>query len=311
HLILPSPAFAWLATLVDFPQDRILLQYEGTATRWDQNHWRALLDDPILMAPRMILNHWLWSLAGRLTTASHLAIGSHAVANLRSLGYTKVFQATNVTNFSPKDQQKSFTWPDGFDDPHQCRIGYIGHCFPVKGIDDLLPAFAQACGQNPNLRLLLALSGDGHPQRVHRWLHRLRLHHKVALLGLIPVQQWLEQLDALVLPYRSAVTTTLFPSLMLEADRASCPLITTAVPEWEEILLTTAPHLTIVPPRNVSALAQAMAAVRQRHSHHPVSFLNLPSQETRLVHMQTIYRHLAGLEDTVRTDNPCSPTERS
>ncbi|MBF0419415.1 MAG: glycosyltransferase [Magnetococcales bacterium] len=295
HLVLPSPAFSWLVWLVDFPQERILIQYEGAVTRWDQTHRQALWDDPGMLAPRMIINHYCWSLAGRWLTASHLAIGSHAATALKSLGYDKVSTAANLTLFAPEDHAPQLELPVDFDNETITLVGYIGHCFAVKGVDDLLAAFARAANQTSHLRLLLALSGDGNATRIRKAIQHFHIGDKVAILGLVPTQRLLERLDVLVLPYRAALTTTLFPSLLLEADSVGCPVITTAIPEWQDILTPPPPHVTVLPPRDIPALAQALMKVTRRNGQCYGSFLHLPPQEERLEHMRTIYRNLSGM----------------
>lgn len=298
HLVLPSPAFSWLAWIVDFPQERILIQYEGMVTRWDHAHRQAVWDDPWMLAPRMIINHHFWSLAGKRLATSHLAIGSHAAETLKSLGYEKVATAANLTLFSPEDHGPPLKLPVGFANETITLLGYIGHCFPVKGVDDLLAAFALAARQADHLRMLLALSGDGDQEKIRQTIQHLHIGDKVAILGLVPVQRLLERLDILILPYRSAISTTLFPSLLLEADSMGCPVITTTVPEWREIFLEKAPHLTLLPPRDVASLAKAFVKVTRRNSQNHGTFLTLPSQEERLEHLRSIYRQLSGMTGT-------------
>ena len=47
---------------------------------------------------------------------------------------------------------------------------------------------------------------------------------RILITGTVPVGTVLGRLDALVLPYRMILSTTMVPSLLLEADLARCPV---------------------------------------------------------------------------------------
>ncbi len=287
HLVLPSPSFAWLAAFVDFPKQRILLQYEGMATRLDAEHLRAFRQDPLLLAPRLLLNHHIWSLFGRFLPVSHLGIGEGAKNGLQRLGFPRVFAAVNLDDLevgAEPNREPGDPLPPG-----RRHLGYIGHPFAVKGVPDLLAAFARAVRKNPALHLLLAISGEGQRQTCERHIERLGLSESVRLTGLVDVGSVLKRLDALVLPYRSAITTTLYPSLILEAAAMGCPLVTTDIPEWSDIFVRDDPRLHIVPPGDVTALAGTLAALPARGERPTGSYLRLPGHEQRVDRFLAIY----------------------
>lgn len=273
HILLPSPAFSWLTFCINFPKNRILIQYEGLTTRLDSEHIQAFWEDPWMMLPRMVLNNRIWSRLGRSMPTSHLGVGMASVNHLKSLGYQRVFEGSNVSHFTQEDQQESLNLPKDFNHPKQILLAYVGHTFPVKGVDDLLKAFSLAIQRQPHLRLIVALSADGNQKQVCHRLKQLNLApHQVYVTGLVPVGTLLKRIDGLVLPYRSSLTTTLYPSLILEAHAAQCPLITTTIAAWRTIFDPNSSSLSLTPPRNTKQLAKVLTQWPSRHNRewHPI-----------------------------------------
>ena len=87
--------------------------------------------------------------------------------------------------------------------PGRPRIGYAGFLEPLKGIDELVVAFAQVLPAHPEARLLVA--GDGPERdRLLELARSLGAGDRVTLLGFIdPVAPLLAKLDVFVSPSHS------------------------------------------------------------------------------------------------------------
>jgi glycosyltransferase involved in cell wall biosynthesis len=287
HLVVPSPAFLPILRLLPFPADRTILQCEGPCTQVDREHLKALLEDPALIAPRLILNNRAWMWAGPRSECAHIAPHPAIAAQLRQIGERKIFEIPNSSFLLPEGDGDAPRLPGsatpqaipGDDDSIWCA--YVGHAHPVKGVDDLLEAFAEAATRRPELRLLMALSGDGDAARILRSIAAHGLEERVRLVGLVSIPELLDRVDLLVLPYRSAITTTLYPSLLLEADSARCPVLVAAIPELVPVLDTDSGGVRVFPPRSIQALAHALATTPARSRCGRRSFLLLPTARER------------------------------
>jgi glycosyltransferase involved in cell wall biosynthesis len=133
-------------------------------------------------------------------------------------------------------------------------IGYIGHFNDVKGVDVLVKAFAQLVARQPDAHLVLAWSGQGNPEPVRAPLAGLDDH--VTWLGKVHVGTFLCALDALALPYRCTAGQGAYPSLVIEALHAGCPLVTSRLPLLEELLGPTETALLCAPERPAALAAQ-------------------------------------------------------
>lgn len=293
HIVLPSPAFLPLVRLVPFPLARTVVSYEGPCTGLDREHLHAFLDDPRLMLPRLVLNNRAWVRGGPVRHATHVATHPFIARQLRRAGARTVHEIPNVSTLSRDEASQGITPLPGRE-PGSIMCAYVGHTHPVKGIFDLLAAFAHAVPKRPELRLLLALSADGDAEKVAEQVERLGISDRVTRLGLVDVRHVLERVDALVLPYRSAITTTLYPSLLLEAAGAGCPLILSRLPALESAVAYDSPSVHPVRPRSVASLTQALLSLPPRLATRRDPFLLLPPVEERVEAMMRVYSRVAG-----------------
>ncbi len=279
HLVVPTPAFAVAALVAPTTPRRVLVQYEGLPTAFDGEHLRAFRDDPLLLAPRLVLNHGAWARAARRTSCAHLATSPSLARWLRARGFEDVVEAPNVAQLSPED---GAPLPPGLVEADDLAVAYVGHCHRLKGVDDLVAAFALAAPRRPELRLVLALSPDGDRARVERRVEALpaMIRARVRVAGIVPVASLLRRVDALALPYRTLVTTTVYPSLLLEADALGCPVVVSDVEGLRDAFAPASERLAIVPPRDVRALADALVALPRRAAGRPV--LSLPPVPERV-----------------------------
>ncbi|GEM_PF-6583799 len=292
HLVLPTPAFSFLALLIPTRRSRVLVQSEGLPTSFDAEHRKDLRDDPAFMLPRLILNHGFWVVWARRFRLAHLVTAPPYAAWLRQHGFEDV---TSIGNFAEPDLEPESPQPLHPFGESATVLAFIGHAHRVKGLEDLIEAFAQAQPGRPDLALVIALSSDGDANRIQARVLAMEepARSRVFLTGLVPVQRMLRVVDALVLPYRSLTSTTLYPSLILEADQAHCPLVVSRLPYLETLLPAEGPGLDWVPPRDPAALARVIRHLpRRRNRPMSSSLLDLPDADARVDLLIQTYQRL-------------------
>lgn len=284
HLVLPSPAMCAVARLVSLPSERIVLQYEAAPARFDGAHLRHFIEEPFLFAPRLLLNHRFWARLGRSLRSHHLATYGALAQDLGDLGLGPVETIANFSSIREGDLDE--TVPELGEGRW---VGYIGHAHRVKGVEDLLRAFSRAACRRSDLRLFLALSADGRPDRIANMAMSSRFSERILVRRLVPVGAILRSLDALVLPYRSMMTTTMYPSLLLEAHGEHCPVVVSRVPELLPVLDERSRSLYTFAPCDIDALADTLTSIPPRNSVPFESFLRLPSESERIAALLAVY----------------------
>lgn len=134
-------------------------------------------------------------------------------------------------------------------------VGVVGRLSPEKGVDLYLRALALL--EARGVRFVSVLAGDGPERAAYEALAaELRVGHRVAFLGTVAAMQSLyRRLELLVIPSRSEG----LPNVLLEAMRADVPVVSTSVGAVPEVLGGTQAGV-LIPPANVEALADAIAA---------------------------------------------------
>ncbi len=115
-------------------------------------------------------------------------------------------------------------------------IAYVGHFHFVKGVTHLVAAFERLARERADVHLLLCGSGRGNEAR--------EVRRRLATLGAratlvertVDVAALLSRVDVLALPYAASFGHQLFPNLVLEGLAAGLPLVTSAMPPFDEIV---------------------------------------------------------------------------
>lgn len=114
------------------------------------------------------------------------------------------------------------------------RILYIGHATAVKGLDILLSALGQLRGRVAfNASLALSDFGD---LEIERLVHANRLDELVLLKDHVDVANEMRCHDVLVVPHVTAVGTSCYPNIVLEAFSVGIPVIASATPVLRELI---------------------------------------------------------------------------
>jgi teichuronic acid biosynthesis glycosyltransferase TuaC len=134
-------------------------------------------------------------------------------------------------------------------------IVYVGRFVEAKGMRELLAAFTRLAAASP--RRMLALVGDGvMREELAARVTASGLSDRIRLPGGLPpdqVAQWICASDVLTLPSWSEG----YPNVVVEAVACGRPVVATDVGGTREILNET--NGILVPPRDIDALAQALA----------------------------------------------------
>ncbi|MBF0109815.1 MAG: ChbG/HpnK family deacetylase [Magnetococcales bacterium] len=294
HLLLPSPAWAWVTSWMAFPGERILLHYGGRAVAWDWATFRSLADDPWLVGRAMLGNPGFLSRRAGRVAGGHLTMEAATARALTAMGCAKVFQCPGLVEPLRPWQGPTFgEWKPG---PDVIRLGFSGMGTPLEGIDDLLRALAMAVADNPRLRLLLVVEEGQRVVTVRKTLQKLGLTERVDL-----VESGVDggiggRVDVMVLPYRSALVAPLYPRALLDAACHECLVITTAISAWEHLFELTSPRLEIVSPGDVGALKRIFVTLNGRmdRARGGPAPLKAPTGHQGMEALAAIHQRMAG-----------------
>ncbi len=259
HLALPTPAFSWVGDVVQAgTATPVMVSYEGHLAPARQllrpsrlrRSWRTYL-------PLWGVNNGMFGRATRYAAARYVVSSDYQRRELAALGapaerldvLSNVVEEEKLVRCAPDLARRQLGLPEG-----KKLIGYIGHFNDVKGVDVLATAFAQLVRRQPEAHLVLAWSGQGNPEPVRAPLAGLDGH--VTWLGKVHVGTFLCALDALALPYRCTAGQGAYPSLVIEALHAGCPLVTSRLPLLEELLGPTETALLCAPEQPAALAAQ-------------------------------------------------------
>lgn len=294
HMVLPSPAWSWLAGLVRFPGERMVLHYTGRVVAWNWANGKDMLTDPWFVVPQLMANPSFMVRLARRVKAAHLTMDVETAARLTDLGCQRVFKCPGLVE--PRVQsglaieaKKAITI-----DSSRILIGFSGLGTPMEGIGDLLRAMASS--GNPHVYLLLLVEDRQRIGKIRKIVNGLGLIGRVDIPGMEGEGEVMSRVDAMVLPYRSAMVAPLYPRALLVAAANGCPIITTAIPAWEHLFNLTSPRLTLVSPGDVPALKRILFALTKRKA--PISDelppLKLSDGHQGIEALSAVYHRLGG-----------------
>jgi len=147
--------------------------------------------------------------------------------------------------------------------PEPPRVAYAGYWSAAKGLDELLGAFEALLPRFPRARFVIA--GES-PSPGDRWAASFlararRTSARIELPGFVASSEFdafLRGLTALVLPYRAEIPGA-GSAMLMRAQQAGVPLVVSDTPFLRAQV--NPENVTIVPPRDAGALADALARV--------------------------------------------------
>lgn len=173
-----------------------------------------------------------------------------------------IFNGIAAFNFLPREQARDFLFklfkfakaelPD-----NSVVIGTIAEYTPNKGLANLIEAVGEVKRRFPRIKLVIFIIGEDGKERksMERRIKDLRIEESIKLTGFIPeARQYLKGFDLLALPSLKEG----LPYVVMEAMIAGVPVVATAVGGLPD-LVTDGKEGYLVPPRDVTALAEALA----------------------------------------------------
>ncbi len=198
----------------------------------------------------------LWTLVGRHAVQAMLA---------RCRARVVLNPAIDTVNGLPATYLPQPLYRPGLDPripPETSSIAYLGYWAPAKGLEDLLEAYRIIGETHRSVRLIVAggtARGEYDPYERDFRRRTAALAPEIEMPGFIPAPRldgFLRSLSALVLPYHPEVPGGA-SAMLLRAQEAGVPLIVGNTPQLRSQVDPA--NVTLVPPRDATALAQAIA----------------------------------------------------
>jgi glycosyltransferase involved in cell wall biosynthesis len=235
-LCLPSPAFVWLPLCFGlWPGRRLFLIYESHAIRWRGLERQLLRKCWRILAPRLVLNS---AVLARI---------------LAPLGYQVLYLNLPLAEIdvqtSPEKKFSLNLLPRLMGAGHvpaqapasgTLNVLYLGHELQIKGVDFLIRAAAGIKRRDISLRIILSAESDFDARALARQLGvtNLEIHKEVA--DVAAAFAWAHYL---ILPYRSMISTTIFPTSLLEAHAQGRAVILPQLPELRSMVDFSSPSV--------------------------------------------------------------------
>ena len=179
---------------------------------------------------------------------------------------------------------------------------FAANNFRLKGLQELLTAFARACQNDTRPKLLAVTGGDKSKDIYYRLVRNLRIEPFVVFTGSLPdLQLPLAACDAVVLP------TYYDPSsrVILEALAAGKPVITTAYNGAAEMIRSGRHGIVVDEPANIPALTDALLyfadSNNRRQAQQAIDEDSLREQVSIVRHGEQIislYKHILERKNT-------------
>lgn len=236
---------------------RVIVWVDGMC--WQAPKWailtRLLMTEPAETLLRMIINNTFW------VRLAPLWKGDVVVATERQrqtiIKYAgSGMQLEVIPNSAPLSGPPQKLAP--IENKKTISFGYIGHTYPVKGVEDILEAltilknkgircdFHFAFSSRGPRKVVVQAAGDGH-----------------VVEGDVQVSEFFSKVDCLVFPYLAEWGTNVFPSVFLEASLFGVPVIVSDLEVFKEFYKGVTNTLYIEP-GNAAHLAQTMQSVIEK-----------------------------------------------
>lgn len=189
-------------------------------------------------------------------------------------------------------------------DPSRPLLITVGRLNPLKGVDDLLTAFARVYQTHPRATLIIVGDGSILPD-LAKQIKTLELENNVWLLGgRSDVPRLLAASDL----YVSASHWEGLPVAMLEAMSAGLPVAATGVGDVPVVL--TSQTGVVVPPKEPVRLAEAIIQLLDNYEHLPTMGAAARAHVTRHYNTSVWLNKLLDLyQDTISPDTAVTTSE--
>jgi len=235
HLFLPFPAFSIYGDFIKHKlRTKVVITFEScVVTSEGAGRARFFEYEPFSNLLRLCINNRLLSLMSCHDADSYVVSSRY---QKEQLAYENIHVIPNLTSTKrfcrgeKHEARKLFGFADDV-----FVISYIGHALAIKGIADLLLAFSLLTKDNGNIRLAVAFSGIGRPDKVRALVRKLGIVDKVFFFGSVSVSEFLTASDLLVVPYRYSFGTNWLPSILLEGFSVGIPILTSDLAPLREL----------------------------------------------------------------------------
>lgn len=236
HVVLPSPAWSWLIFIVKAlsRKQRSIFQFEGYSLGYHEK-FRQILKwlkyDPLYYLIRLLLNNKL--LAKLCPSKGVFYIVSSRLQAEELKGYHVDPALINIIpNISlPIEKMEKEDSRSRLRLPMKSFIfGFAGALSHVKGIDLLLKSYSLVLKRNQIKDCCLTIAGIEKP-----FIKIIDTNFDIKYMKFVDIRIFMSAIDILVLPYRTLLSTTIQPSLILEALTIGTTVITTRVSPLDEM----------------------------------------------------------------------------
>ncbi len=289
------------------------------AHKFGSNLWAAILG-PLCGVPVVIAHEHSWAgERGRFHQALDRRLIARSVEAFVAVAAADARQMVEVERIDPRLVRHV---PNGVPAPRAAAgpflreelgiapgapvIGYVGRLGAIKALDVLLDAVARLQERLPQVRVLLAGSGD-EEERLRARSARLGLGERVVFLGIRPdVDRVFQAVDVSVICSDSEG----MPLSALEAMAAGTPLVATRVGGLPEVVDDGVTGL-LVPPRDPDALARALESVLGDEERRRRMAAASRERHRREFELDQVVRQLEGLYEELFARSRRGRTENS
>ena len=302
HLMLPTPNFTWIGELlakrIDPP---VVVQYNSSVIESTEFLYPSVRPSHLpWLAEKLLVNHSLLTRSmaaiARPRRIRHCIVSSRfQKRQLRALGFdVPISVVPNHSRLEASTDGRTDANGSFEDADDRVTLGYLGHVSPAKGLCDLLDAVGRL---DADAALAVAWSGGGPDPRSLVPAHVTN----VTQYGIVDKGAFFDQLDAIVLPYRFAFGTQIFPNTLLEAIHFETPIITSRLPYIDELLTDGRESLLFTPGDRTELAAVLERFVSQPGLRHRLSSaeFGLPADEDAVRRtLSKIYRTVGATTET-------------